>query len=356
MDSWVDGCGVLEEKFRNFFWIGSKKVETYEFKFWVPNRLSKRDVFEFFVIGHNFWLVCKRVASAWTRCRPAFTNSAGVQGVQFVYRVFTSCTGCSHCIQGVHFVYRVFGLCTGCSRCLQVVHTVYRVFTSRTGCSNRSRPHSGRIILLSLLYLLSIHINQKARAANALGALRSCCIYFPKITPTLVYQSNPSKNHARNATIQDPVKGKTWRSLDLANQSHSNSISQNPPPATATPATSTNTTSSLHHNSLINNAPSSHYQRHDFKNRRSSSEPANEQKLLAHILTHTTHTNTLVMIDDAPPSSIKRPGDEFIDCLHQKNITKVSKKPFKGKIHLQSNTLCPLTFLSLCLSLFSTKN
>lgn len=183
-----------------------------------------------------------------------------------------------------------------------------------------------------------------------MDVLRSCCIYFPKITPTLVYQSNrsPSKN-ARNATIQDPVKGKTWRSLDLANQSHSNIISQNPPP---TPATSTNTTtSSLHHNSLINNAPTSHYQRHDFKNRRSSSEPANEQKLLAHIQTHTNHTNTLVMIDDAPASSIKSPGDDFIDCLHQKNI-KVSKKPFKGKIHLQSNTFSPLPF-TVTLSLSS---
>lgn len=153
-------------------------------------------------------------------------------------------------------------------------------------------------------------------------------IYFSENNPELlcITRTHPLENHARNATIQDPVKGKTWRSLDLANQSHSNLISQNPPPATATPATSTtNTTSSLHHNSLISNAPTSHYQRHDFKNRRSSSEPANEQKLLAHILTHTTHTNTLVMIDDAPSSSVKSPGDDFIDCLHQKNI-KVSKK------------------------------
>lgn len=165
-----------------------------------------------------------------------------------------------------------------------------------------------------------------------------------------INRTHPLENHARNATIQDPVKGKTWRSLDLANQSHSNIISQNPPPATATPAT-TNTTSSLHHNSLINNGPTSHYQRHDFKNRRSSSEPANEQKLLAHILTHTTHTNTLVMIDDAPPSSIKSPGDDFIDCLHQKNITKVSKKPFKENSLAKQHSLSSNFTVTLSLSL-----
>lgn len=166
-----------------------------------------------------------------------------------------------------------------------------------------------------------------------------------------MYRSNPSaRNHARNAktTIQDPVKGKTWRSLDLANQSHSTLISQNPPPASAAPAN----TSSLHHNSLANNnAPTSHYQRHDFKNRRSSSEPANEQKLLAHILTHTTHTNTLVMIDDAPSSSVKSPGDDFIDCLHQKNI-KVSKPPSRrqkyslAKQHFLSSFSVTLSSLS----------
>lgn len=92
---------------------------------------------------------------------------------------------------------------------------------------------------------------------------------------------------------------------------------------------------SMHHNSLINNVPIN-YQRHDFKNRRSSSEPANEQKLLAHIQNShnttinqntnnsNTNNNSSLVIDDAT-SSIENPGDDFIDCLHQKNI-KVSKK------------------------------
>lgn len=142
---------------------------------------------------------------------------------------------------------------------------------------------------------------------------------------------------------KDPViKGKTWRSLDLANQSHSNVCPQYPSTTNATPATSTNT--SLHHNSLINNVPI-HYQRHDFKNRRSSSEPANEQKLLAHI--QNSHNNTTInpnnktnntsslVIDD--PSSIDNPGDDFIDCLHQKNI-KVSK--IKKTFKTTNKTLC----------------
>ena len=84
---------------------------------------------------------------------------------------------------------------------------------------------------------------------------------------------------------------------------------------------------------MINNAPS-HYQRHDFKNRRSSSEPANEQKPLPHIQnshnttaiypnTNSSHTNnnSSLVIDDASSTN----PDDFIDCLHQKTI-KVSEK------------------------------
>lgn len=86
-------------------------------------------------------------------------------------------------------------------------------------------------------------------------------------------------------------------------------------------------TSTANHNSLIN--AQSHYQRHDFKNRRSSSEP--EQKLfLAQILnnhnqnsnsnTNTNSTNnSSLVINEA---SIENPSDDFID--YQKTI-KVSK-------------------------------
>lgn len=128
------------------------------------------------------------------------------------------------------------------------------------------------------------------------------------------------------------MKGKIWRSLDLANQTNVNSYSPNNHPTTST----TNVTNVLH-NSLINANQTPHYQRHDFKNRRSSSEPANEQKMLAHIQSNSTssttqNTNTTnsnnqtnstnnssLVIDDDNPS------DDFIDCLHQKSIQKVSK-------------------------------
>lgn len=155
------------------------------------------------------------------------------------------------------------------------------------------------------------------------------------------------------------VRGKIWRSLDLANQSNVNSNNHQ---------TSVTTVSNVHHNSLINANQTSNYQRHDFKNRRSSSEPANEQKMLAH--THSTtqnynnsnnnynnnsqntstainqttntinsnsssnnqtnsnSTNNSMVIDDENPS------DDFIDCLHQKTIQKVSKYPTKKPIRI----------------------
>ena len=159
-------------------------------------------------------------------------------------------------------------------------------------------------------------------------------------------------------TIQEAVviKGKIWRSLDLANQSNvtvssyiNNSPNNHP---TSTTSTSVTTATNAHHNSLINANQTPHYQRHDFKNRRSSSEPANEQKLLAHIQSNlnsnsnnsnnnninnsnqnNTTTNTSInnstnnsnssVLDDAS-HDIQNPGDDFIDCLHQKTI-KVSK-------------------------------
>lgn len=132
-------------------------------------------------------------------------------------------------------------------------------------------------------------------------------------------------------TIQEPViKGKTWRSLDLANQSNINIYSQNPTTSSnVTTANSTNTsTTSVHHNSLINNLPI-HYQRHDFKNRRSSSEPANEQKLLAHIqnshnyTTISQNTNSNNINEDAP-ASIEKPSDDNPSFLIKvsKTITK----------------------------------
>lgn len=154
-------------------------------------------------------------------------------------------------------------------------------------------------------------------------------------------------------TIQEAVviKGKIWRSLDLANQSNvtvstnlNNSPNNHP---TSTTSTVTTATTNAHHNSLINANQTPHYQRHDFKNRRSSSEPANEQKLLAHIQsnsnnntttitnikdnntsinqTNSTNNSNSLVIDDASSSDIQNPSDDFIDCLHQKNI-KVSNK------------------------------
>ena len=134
------------------------------------------------------------------------------------------------------------------------------------------------------------------------------------------------------------VKGKNWRSIDLANQTNP----QNNHPTT----TSTNNVTNIHHNSLINAHPTSHYQRHDFKNRRSSSEPANEQKLLAHIQSNSTSTSSATQnttaITNTSISNIsnnqtnntnnsglvigdENASDDFIDCLHQKSIQKVSK-------------------------------
>lgn len=107
---------------------------------------------------------------------------------------------------------------------------------------------------------------------------------------------------------------------------------------------------------MINANQTPHYQRHDFKNRRSSSEPANEQKLISHIQSNSIHNNILtsainqnqtnqitssnstnnnsLVIDDA--SEIENPSDDFIDCLHQK--TKVSKiKNKQKKIQNQKN-------------------
>lgn len=147
--------------------------------------------------------------------------------------------------------------------------------------------------------------------------------------------SPPKKINSKDAVV---VRGKVWRSLDLAHQSNVNS---NSPYNHLT--SSTNNATNVHHNSLINANQTPHYQRHDFKNRRSSSEPANEQKMLAHIqsnpttssttqntaITNTTNSNnsnnqtnstnnsSLVIADDNP--------SDFIDCLHQKNIPKVSK-------------------------------
>lgn len=134
------------------------------------------------------------------------------------------------------------------------------------------------------------------------------------------------------------MKGKIWRSLDLANQSNVNS--NNSP--NNHPTTSNINATNVHHNSLINANQNPHYQRHDFKNRRSSSEPANEQKMLAHIHSNSTTTSSTTQnttaITNTPNSNNSNnqtnsslvidndnAGDDFIDCLHQKSIQKVSK-------------------------------
>jgi hypothetical protein len=135
----------------------------------------------------------------------------------------------------------------------------------------------------------------------------------------------------------------------LANQSNVPNINNSPNNHSSTVTPATNVHHQNHHNSLINANQTPHYQRHDFKNRRSSSEPANEQKLLTHIQSNSTHNTTTsinqtnqtnqinsststnnnsLVIDDE--TEIDNSGDDFIDCLHQKNI-KVSKKKFKKK-------------------------
>lgn len=160
------------------------------------------------------------------------------------------------------------------------------------------------------------------------------------LAPTSMVQMNPTRQNICTK-IQDQViiKGKTWRSLDLAgNQSNS-------------PQTTNNTNVNAHHNPLPNNtvAPShyqSAYSRADFKNRRSSSEPANEQKLLlahiqhSHMLNQTnnsdhsnmkttsTHIDEHSQVDNSTPSTASTTErDEFIDidCPHQKPI-KVSEQ------------------------------
>lgn len=143
----------------------------------------------------------------------------------------------------------------------------------------------------------------------------------------------------------------------MANQSNvSTNLNNSPNNHPTTSTTSVTTATNVHHNSLINANQTPHYQRHDFKNRRSSSEPANEQKVLAHIqsnpnnvssnissnycsnqnntttntsiINSTNNSNSLVLDDATTTTStshdIQNPGDDFIDCLHQKNI-KVSK-------------------------------
>ena len=210
----------------------------------------------------------------------------------------------------------------------------------------------------------------------------SCnCKYISK------YYNNDHNAH----TIQEAVviKGKIWRSLDLANQSNvtvSSNLNNSPNnhPTSTTSTTATN----AHHNSLINANQTPHYQRHDFKNRRSSSEPANEQKMLSHIQSNPnnnisnsnlsnnqnntttipntsinqtnnccSNNNTSLALDDA--SDIQNTSDDFIDCLHQKNI-KVSKltlyqfqmitrRKFQKKFLNMPNTY---TFICLCLFLY----
>lgn len=145
------------------------------------------------------------------------------------------------------------------------------------------------------------------------------------------------------------MKGKSWRSLDLANQLQTNIISQNPTTSTTvTTVTSTiiSSTTSLHHNPLIT------YQRHDFKNRRSSSEPANEQKLITPNTNHSNHiqsclkntttsnqnscnasNSTSLAVHDEP---YNESDDEFIDCVHQKSnkVSKLQSPPNNLSTHL----------------------
>ena len=174
------------------------------------------------------------------------------------------------------------------------------------------------------------------------------------------------------------VKGKIWRSLDLAHQSNSlNNPNYHP--------TSVTTASNGIHNSLINANQTPHYQRHDFKNRRSSSEPANEQKMLAHIQANSTtsstqnyniiNQNTTTAISNINSHSSsnnnqtnststsnslvtddENPSDDFIDCLHQKTIPKVSKfSHHKYLFYLNYSNLDGIlhqkSFLSFSLSL-----
>lgn len=158
--------------------------------------------------------------------------------------------------------------------------------------------------------------------------------------PISILTLTPFRKHNYLTSLKDAVvvKGKIWRSLDLANQSNVNSNSS----PNNHPTTSISNATNVHHNSLINANQNSHYQRHDFKNRRSSSEPANEQKMLAHIqsnsTTSSTTQNTTAITNTSNPNNCNNQtnssslvidddnhGDDFIDCLHQKNIQKVSK-------------------------------
>lgn len=148
-------------------------------------------------------------------------------------------------------------------------------------------------------------------------------------------------NKMENLRIQEPViKGKSWRSLDLANQSHTYISSQNATTSSiVTTAPSTNT--SIQHNSLISNVPI-HYQRHDFKNRRSSSEPAHDEPKISvpnqnshnntTINQNTNHNNTTIELDSSVMMlSFQQGGHKVSNAIN--------KKPAK-------TLFCSLAFLS----------
>lgn len=79
------------------------------------------------------------------------------------------------------------------------------------------------------------------------------------------------------------------------------------------------------HNSLIN-VPIHYQKTKDFKTRRSSSEPANEQKLLAHAQNShnisSINQNTCISKNDTVDSNglVVDDGSDDNFCLHQKKI------------------------------------
>ena len=121
-------------------------------------------------------------------------------------------------------------------------------------------------------------------------------------------------------------------------------------------------TSTANHNSLIN--AQSHYQRHDFKNRRSSSEP--EQKLfLTQILnTHNQNSNNNTNTNSTNNSSLvineasmENPSDDFIDYQKTIKVSKhlwdknqIKKKQFKKIIKICYKLYSLIHYLSLSLS------
>ncbi|XP_031626332.1 neurofibromin isoform X2 [Contarinia nasturtii] len=153
--------------------------------------------------------------------------------------------------------------------------------------------------------------------------------------PDLIVVDAENINNQTDTTI----KGKSWRSLDLTLHSHGHHNQL----VHAMHNTSTNTSAHgvAHANQMGHNVhPNANpiYQRHDFQNRRSASEPAQE-------LQANRSTNTVSSTEHATnnPNHSNEPnhqhGDDcnYVDCLQK--ITTVKERGSRSSVSNESNVL-----------------